>query len=295
MQNATQQNIDIAGIRDGIIILRDGGYRLILQTSAVNFSLKSEEEQNSIIFQYQSFLNSLHFPIEIVMQSKKLDLTPYLKKIKDKMQKQNNELLRVQMQDYMEFVSKLINIANIMKKSFYVVVPYEPINLKNATLIDKLFRNKPTGPVRISESEFESHKDELMQRANVVASGLGGIGLHCTQLSTEQIIEVFYKIYNPEVAGKERVEEANLLTSQVVSMKQNEEQIQSQQQVPLSQTQGNEQVIDNSAVVMQAQKSKVQQEKMKEMKEAGFTGKAENKASTLDTTAQNDQTKEKQS
>ena len=115
---STQQNIKIAGIKDGIVFLDDGGYRFIMSCSTINFALKSEQEQNSLVFQYQSFLNSLHFPIQIVMQSKKLDLTPYLKKVSDLKDKQTNELIKMQATDYIDFVGNLINVANIMKKNF---------------------------------------------------------------------------------------------------------------------------------------------------------------------------------
>lgn len=295
MISPTQDNIHIAGIKDGIVILKNGGYRLILQVNATNFALKSEEEQNSIIFQYQSFLNSLHFPIEIVMQSKKLDLTPYLEKIKSKMEKQTNELLRVQTQDYMEFVSKLINIANIMKKSFYVAVPYEPINLKNVSLLDRFFGGKAsTNQVKISETEFKHHSEELIQRANTVAGGLGSLGLHCVQLNTEEIIEVFYKIYNPEIAGRERFKDTQTLTSPVVTSKPAENASLTQQEF-----ESQENVIDNSALVEQSQKQQTQQAKIKEMQQhsqqqaANGPAVIENKAASMNgeqpATPQNEQ------
>ena len=147
---STQENISIAGIKDGIAILKNGEYRLILSVGAVNFDLKSEQEQNALVFQYQSFLNSLHFPIEICIQSKKLDLSPYIGKIKSLAAKQNNELLRIQTEDYAEFVSQLINMANIMKKTFYVIIGYTPINVGQGGIFGKFFNKNQSSAVKVS-------------------------------------------------------------------------------------------------------------------------------------------------
>lgn len=259
----TQQSIDIAGIKDGAVILKSGGYRLIMSVSTINFALKSEQEQNSLIFQYQSFLNSLHFPIEIVMRSKKLDLTPYLQKIINISKKQENELLKIQTDDYIEFVDKLINLANIMKKSFYVVIPHQPVTLKNVSFIDKLFKKeKMVAELRISEEEFKRNYGELTQKAEVVAGGLGRIGLHCVQLNTEEIIELFYQIYNPEIAGKERITDANLLSSEVIEHA-SEKPAQENSTVKKKE----ESVVDNTADVqatIKEQASLRQQEMLKE-------------------------------
>lgn len=259
--NSTQQNIKIAGIKDGIVFLEDGGYRIILQCSTINFALKSEQEQNSLIFQYQSFLNSLHFPIQIVMQSKKLDLTPYLNKIKGLEEKQTNELLKMQTLDYIDFVGNLINVANIMKKSFFVVIPYQPISLSKGTFLDKIFKKPMTGPLRISETELKQHKEELMQRANTTASGLGSMGIQCIQLKTEEIIELFYKIYNPEVAGKERLEDAEKITSSVIAS-ENEKTTEKTD----GQKKEEEKVIDNTSLVQERQKQETEIAKIEEMK-----------------------------
>lgn len=216
---STQQFIDIAGMKNGVIIMKDGSYRLILQVNAVNFALKSEQEQNSIIFQFQSFLNSLHFPIEICIRSRRLDLTPYLNKISTIAQNQTNELTRIQAEDYIGFVTKLITIANIMKKSFYVVVQHNTINVKNTGLFDKIFsKNSQTFEhVKISDVEFKQSTDKLTEKANIVANGLGGLGIHCQQLTTEEIVEVFYAIYNPDESTKQRITNVDEIDAQVVA------------------------------------------------------------------------------
>jgi len=248
---STQQHIDIAGIKDGIIILKSGGYRMILSSSTINFALKSEEEQNSLVFQYQSFLNSLHFPIEILMQSRKLDLTPYLSKVTKIKEGMSNELLRLQTEDYIDFVKQLINVANIMKKNFYVIIPYDPISLGGGSIFDKLFKRGPVvSELRIPEQEFTRCKNELVERANTIASGLGGMGIRCVQLNTEEIIELFYKMYNPEIAGKEQISDVSDLTSPYIASmaeKKGTEEEKPQQQ--------EEQVIDNSGILEQKQKA----------------------------------------
>lgn len=217
MAFSTQQSIPIAGVKDGIMILKDGSYRMILQVSAVNFALKSEQEQNSLIFQYQSFLNSLHFPVEIVIRSRRLDLNPYLEKIKKASETSINELIKVQIGDYVDFVSKLIGLANIMKKTFYLVVPFDPINIKKLNVFDSLFAKTQTfDHLKVTDTDFKTYTDQLGQRASIIASGLASMGLHCLQLSTEEIIELFYQIYNPDESAKERVTDAGTLSAPVV-------------------------------------------------------------------------------
>lgn len=256
---STQSNIPIAGIKDGIVILKDGQYRIILEIAAINFDLKSEQEQNSLIFQYQSFLNSLHFPVQITIQSKKLDLSPYLKKIQDLANKQTNELIKIQTQGYVEFVGQLINLANIMKKRFYVTVGYQPLVVSNS-IIDKIFKRQNTTTVmKISEGDFDTYSKELRQRANTVAQGLGAMGLHCKQMVTQEIIENLYEIYNPEVAGKERLSDTEQVSSAYITQSKPQPKLESgaetNTQIFTGSRTMSEPVIDNTAVVLQQQKN----------------------------------------
>lgn len=264
---STQQNIPIAGIKDGIILTKDGGYRVILSVAALNYALKSEQEQNALIFQYQSFLNSLHFPIQIVMQSKKLDLAPYIKKIQDVSTKQANELLKAQTVDYIDFVGQLVNMANIMKKSFYVVVSYQPLMTHNNNFLDKFFKHQESQSLKISAPEYSRYRDELMERANVVAGGLGTMGLHCVQMNTEEIIELFYKIYNPDVYSKERLSDIANLTNPFVAS-------ESERTNPAgSNEEGEEEnLIDNSSIVRERQKEEFKQKQREEDKNAEKSG-----------------------
>ena len=215
--SSTQEHLRFAEIRDSLIITKVGELRAVLLASSINFALKSEQEQNAIIFAYQNFLNSLNFPLQIVMQSKKLDLSKYLAKLQEVSNSQTNELLRLQTVDYIDFIKRLINIANIMDKKFYVVVPYlPPPKIQAPTKILK----KPTeaSPIQITIEEFSMYKKELTQRIQVIQSGLGSIGLRSAQLNTQQIIELLYGIYNPEEASKEKlIEYENLITPLVES------------------------------------------------------------------------------
>lgn len=263
MNPSTQQFIDIAGIKEGLAILNNGSYRLILSVSAINFSLKSEQEQSSLIFQYQSFLNSLHFPIQIVIQSKKLDLNQYLKKVSKLRDSQKNELIAMQTADYIDFVGQLIEMANIMKKSFYVVIGFDPIVIKSGNFLDKIFKKEQPAQLRVSDQEFKRYKEQIMERANVVASGLGRIGLRCVQLTTEEIIELFYQIYNPEIADKERFSDANDIASAMIDQKSN-----SSAEQPAQESNNQEEVLDNTALVEEKYKQESQLRQREDAKDA---------------------------
>ena len=208
---STQEILKFSEIHDGIIITKTGELRTVLMVSSINFALKSEQEQTAIIFAYQNFLNSLEFPIQIVMQSKKLDLSNYLVKLKKSAGEQTNELLRVQTTDYIDFISRLINIANIMDKKFYVVVPFMP-----PPKMQQGIPGQNQGPPQITKEEFQTYKQEITQRMQVVQGGLGSIGIRCAQLDSQQVIELLYGIYNPEESSKQKLTQIDNLTSQVV-------------------------------------------------------------------------------
>lgn len=242
---------------------------MVLSVSAINFALKSEQEQNSLIFQYQSFLNSLHFPIQIVMQSKRLDLAPYLKKIKEAADKEQNDLIKMLATDYIDFVGQLVNVANIMKKAFYVAVPYQPLNLGKKGIIEKLFKKEDADVhAQVSEVEYNRYKDELMERANIVASGLGSMGLHCVQLNTEEIIELFYKINNPEIYSKERLTNAEDVITPFVASTTEKAEVEAK----ADENQGPEKIIDNSSIVKEQQKQEFKAKQRAADKEADKGG-----------------------
>ena len=201
--NATQQFVPVKEIRNGIIILKDGGYRGVLICSSVNFGLKSADEQHAIILGFQSFLNTLDFSIQIVVNSRKMDLRPYLAILAEKEPEQRTELMRVQLHEYIEFVRSFTDQTNIMTKSFYVIVPYAP-HFSAASTVSFLRRlpsgkggeNAPAKSTAI-ESSFEEDRAQLEQRLTLVASGLANIGVRAVPLGTEEAIELLYRAFNP--------------------------------------------------------------------------------------------------
>jgi type IV secretory pathway VirB4 component len=219
-KKSTQAYLDIAEIKDSLVVMKNGSLRLIMLVSTVNFELKSEEEQNILIGQYQNFLNSLEFPIQIVIQSRRLDLSSYISKLKERLNQTENELLKLQIADYIEFIKELIAQANIMDKKAYVIVPYFPPLIKTPSSWEEVISGRP--PKTLTASEFETFKKEVIQRAHTVASGLGSLGLRCIQLNTQELIELFYNIYNPEFATLEKLLPVEELKSPVVEKAEEE-------------------------------------------------------------------------
>lgn len=214
--NATQSHIDIGEIRDGIVITPEGSLRMILLATSINFALKSQQEQDALIGQYQAFLNSLSFPLQIVMYSRKLDLTNYLNNLEERIKQEKNDLIRIQTADYIQFVRRLINVANIMDKQFYIVVPLDPVNVKKRGLVDKILNHANRLTVKITPTEFKSFKEELSERSGVIIAGLASLGVRIAPLNTQQIIELFYGLYNPEESTKERLIESQDLVSPLI-------------------------------------------------------------------------------
>jgi hypothetical protein len=208
---STQQHLRIAEIRDNLVVLKDGGLRAVYGVSSINFNLKSEDEQNAIIYSYQSFLNTLDFPVQIVVRSKKLDLDNYLADLAVKGEKQKNPLLQTQTAEYVNYIKRLLEYANIMEKEFYVVVPYDPLRARKSTFIQRVLKRLKTkdtvGDIQKRHKEFDQLKKALAQRMNVVQSGLENCGLKVEQLSTDALIRVYYQSYNPITSRGEKVDE----------------------------------------------------------------------------------------
>ena len=216
---STQAYLPIKEIKDGLVVLKDGSLRAVLMTSAVNFALKSAGEQDAIIFAYQRFLNSLTFPIQILIQSRRLDLDFYLDKLNQRAEGQEIELVKLQTLEYVEFVKRLISVTNIMDKRFFVVVPFFPAASEQAAKgLDKLFSTggpKPNASTQ-SEESFQKNKVQLMQRVEALASGLGGVGLRAATLNSEELVELFYSTYNPSTATKQRLINVDELTAAMI-------------------------------------------------------------------------------
>lgn len=192
----TQKFVPIKEIRDGIILLKDGGYRGILICSAINFGLKSEEEQHAIITGFQNFLNTLDFSIQILINSRKMDLRPYLAFLSDKAGDQKTELMKIQLREYVEFIHSFAEQTNIMTKSFYVIVSYSP-NISAASAMSFLRHDSVEKKNVANEASFEEERAQLEQRLSLVAAGLLGTGVRAVHLNTEETIELLYRSFNP--------------------------------------------------------------------------------------------------
>lgn len=196
--SSTLKYVDVESIKDGVVILKNGSLRSILMVSSINFDLKSTDEQDAIISQYQNFLNSLDFPLQIVVISRKLNIRPYLEMIKEREKQQTNEMLRMQTIEYQEFISKLTDVTSIMSKFFYIVVPFAPVETKKGGLFSRITSTiAPKQQILENRELFETYKNQLWQRVDHVSAGLGGTGLKLTTLTTDEIIELLYNSYNP--------------------------------------------------------------------------------------------------
>ena len=196
----TQQFVPIKEVRDGVIVLKDGSMRAILLASSLNFALKSADEQQSIIFQFQNFLNSLNFSVQISVQSRRLDIRPYIALLEGRYKEQTTDLMRLQTREYIEFIKSFTEQTNIMTKNFFVVVPYTPpiIGGGNTSIASSLFSKKNKAEeIAEKSATFEEHRSQLVQRLEVVQQGLVRCGIRVVQLGTEEMVEVFYKIFNP--------------------------------------------------------------------------------------------------
>ena len=201
---AAQEFVPIKEVRNGVIVLKDGGLRAILIASSINLSLKSSDEQVAIINQFQAFLNGLDFPTQIVVQSRRLDIRPYLIMLEARLKEQTEALLKIQTREYISFIRSFTDEVNIMTKTFFVVVPYSPsvIKSKNGMIDSFLGGGAPKKQVEdtkkaIDMASFEEKRSQLEQRTNVIVNGLSGIGIRSSQLKTDEVVELFYKTFNP--------------------------------------------------------------------------------------------------
>lgn len=202
---STQDFVPISEVRDGIVILKSGELRAVLLASSINFALKSEDEQTAFIVQFQNFLNSLDFSCQIFVQSRMLDIRPYIATLEVQYKQQLDDLMRIQIREYIEFIKSFTEAANIMTKNFFVVVPYSP------TIITKRSGPKSFLPVALGGTKadqasldmtFGEHVSQLEQRISIVQQGLVRTGVRTVQLGTEEVIELLYKMFNPGEEGK---------------------------------------------------------------------------------------------
>lgn len=195
---ATQEFVEIKEVRDGIVVLKDGSLRSTLMTSSLNFALKSADEQQATLFQFQNFLNSLDFSVQIFIQSRKLDIRPYVAVLEERYKTQVTELMRIQIREYIEFVKNFTESANIMSKSFFVVVSYSPsVFSSEEGIIGSIAKKAGRRKAEDKSKSFEESRTQLEQRMSVVEQGLLRTGIRVARLGTEETIELLYKMFNP--------------------------------------------------------------------------------------------------
>jgi len=223
--NSTQNALQIAEIRDGIVIMNDGSFRSVVMVKSINFDLMSPQEREAVEYSYQGFLNSLYFPIQIFLHSTRVDLRPYLEKLDKIRSEHENMLLSLLMEDYINYIDQLSLQTNIMDKRFYVVIPYFPVaDIQKAITQSKnffsglasLFNTKEQHVV-VSESDLVKAKDELRNRVQAVLGGMQQCGISGLPLDTQELIELYYDTYNPDTATRQPLKNFNDLSAPIVT------------------------------------------------------------------------------
>jgi hypothetical protein len=223
--NSTQNTLLIAEIRDGIVIMNDGSFRSVVMVKSVNFDLMSPQEQESVEYAFQGFLNSLYFPVQIFIRSQKVDLQPYIEKLDKIRTEHDNMLLAMLMEDYIQYIDQLSQQTNIMDKKFYIVVPYFPhVDIQKALTQSKNFLtgfmelfNKKEQHVVINEADLEKAKTELRNRVQSVLQGLLQASIQGLPLDTQELIELFYDTYNPDTATRQQLKNFNELSADIIT------------------------------------------------------------------------------
>lgn len=207
--NTTQNSLLISEIRDGMVIMHDGSFRAVIACKSINFDLMSSREREGVEFSYQNFLNALYFPVQIFIRSQRVDIGPYIDRLVAIRRSQDNMLLNVLMDDYINFIDALSQEANIMDKSFFIIVPYYPAgDMSNVIeqgkgFFGRLLPKNQTNTTKIDAATYTKAKDEIKNRVDSVMSGLYQIGVKSVQLNTKELGELYYNVYNPDTAVRE--------------------------------------------------------------------------------------------
>jgi hypothetical protein len=207
--NSTQSTLQLSEVRDGMVIMLDGSFRAVIACKSINFDLMSDREREGVEYSYQNFLNSLHFPVQILVRSQRVDIGPYIEKLINQRRSQDNMLLGVLMDDYINFIDALADEANIMEKSFFITVPFFPKgDVQNFVeqgkgFFGKLFAQPKNTITHIDAASYQKAKDEIKNRVDSVVSGLYQIGVQSTQLDTKALSELYYNYYNPDTAVRQ--------------------------------------------------------------------------------------------
>jgi type IV secretory pathway VirB4 component len=220
--NSTQNTLEIAEIRDGVVIMHDGSFRSVVRLNSINFDLMSPQEREAVEYGYQGFLNSLYFPIQIFIRSQKIDIGPYINKLSKIRSEHDNMLLALLMDDYIAFITYVAEQTNIMDKAFYIVIPYYPVsNAQAAVTASKGFLTGVFGQkehtVTVNEADLEAAKTELRNRIQAVLNALMQCGVHGLPLDTQELIELYYDFYNPDTATRQKLRTFEDLTAPIVT------------------------------------------------------------------------------
>ena len=213
--SSSQSLISLQQIRKGVIILKSGSLRSVLEVSGINFDLKSEEEQSSVLMSWRNLINNLDFPLQVIAHSRRVNIESYLNFLQEKIGQETNNLLKLQGEDYYTFIKGLVTGNNIMKKKFYVIVPYDPIMLKAKTILSQIAEAYKTllnlrhqafsAIIPLSDESFTQHYQQLMIRQNNIITNLTRMGLQSRPLTTKELIELFFNSYNPEAFERESI------------------------------------------------------------------------------------------
>jgi hypothetical protein len=221
--NSSQNSLLIAELRDSMAVMNDGSMRAVVACQSINFDLMSDREREAVEYSYQNFLNSLYFPIQIMIRSQKVDIGPYLDLLERIRRDQDNMLLGVLMDDYIGFINALAQETNIMDKSFFIVVPYYPAGDVNSAvaqsrnMLGGIFGNNQQQRIRIDEATYNKAKDEIRNRTQTVINGLLQIGIRSSQLNTKELGELYYNVYNPDTAVREPLGDFSNLNAPIIT------------------------------------------------------------------------------
>lgn len=203
---STERFLDIAEIRDDMVLLNDGTVRSVILVSSINFALKSMDEQEAIIQAYMTFLNSLEYPVQIVIHSRRMNIDAYMNQLIERERVVENDLLRQQISDYRAFVVELVELGQIMQKMFYVVVPYDPLTNKKKNFWNRLTEAiSPVAAAKLNKKQLTDRIEQLARRTELLESQLVSMGLATARLDTQGLIELYYNVYNPNLFDTERL------------------------------------------------------------------------------------------
>jgi len=205
---STQQYIDVMEIRDDLVVMKDGTVRAVLMVSSINFALKSSEEQEAIVQAYITFLNGLEYPLQIVIQSRRMNIDDYIMRLREQERKTQNELLKAQITDYRDFVTELVEMGDIMQKRFFVVLPYDPLSNKRRGFWSRLSQAiSPIASAKLNKTQWEDRQIQLSRRAELLGGQLESMGLTVVRLDTQGLIELYYDVYNPDIFGRQPLQD----------------------------------------------------------------------------------------